>query len=349
MANRPLHIGVIGCGAQAQNHLSVVRELGDEIARVEVICDLREERLEEGRALWPEARLCRDYREALKDGDLDLVIVVTMPATHAEICLAAFAAGAHVLCEKPFVTSLEEAETVLAAARQANRQIQLGTNMRYMPGPLYLRDLLASGQAGEPVQCTIRGCHRNPPVHGPHYQLAQSGGGVLASTLVHGLDLALWVGGSPNPVALSATAKRLFPLKRGSTASTEVRQNYDAEDLLSAFVRFDNGAVYILQGNWCAESVEDAHGFEMITTRGTLNSSPFSVLVDDGGEVIDKTPGFEGDAGWGTSIRKQDEDVVQRLRQNRPLDMQDQRQLYNLQKIIDGCYESARTGREVVF
>ena len=92
MANRPLHIGVIGCGAQAQNHLSVVRELGDEIARVQVICDLREERLEEGRALWPEARLCRDYREALKDGDLDLVIVVTMPATHAEICLAAFAA-----------------------------------------------------------------------------------------------------------------------------------------------------------------------------------------------------------------------------------------------------------------
>ena len=36
MANRLLHIGVIGCGAQAQNHLSVVRELGDEIARVEV-------------------------------------------------------------------------------------------------------------------------------------------------------------------------------------------------------------------------------------------------------------------------------------------------------------------------
>ena len=90
------------------------------------------------------------------------------------------------------MTSLEEAETVLAAARQANRQIQLGTNMRYMPSSQYLHDLVRGGSIGEPVFGKVWGCHDIPPVWAPHYHLATSGGGVLASTLVHALDLAMW-------------------------------------------------------------------------------------------------------------------------------------------------------------
>ncbi len=344
---RPLHIGMIGCGAQGQIHLRILRELGPEMAVVRVVCDLREECLIQARALWPEARYEQDYRDALASGDLDLVIVVTMPNTHATLCLAAFEAGAHVLCEKPFAMNLEEAEAILEGAVRAGKQIQLGTNMRYMPRPQYLRGLVESGEVGEPVFCKVQGSHERPPTLGPHYRLAMSGGGVLASTVIHALDLAMWVGLAPNPVSVSAASRRLFPGKRGRMVSEEIRKNYDAEDLIVGLVRFGDGATYVLEGNWC-DDVPDLHGFEMVTTRATLKSVPFSVAVDMEGKVVDKTPAIEED-NWSASIRAQDEDVIQRLGEGRLLEMQDHRQLRNLQKLIDGCYESAHTGREVVF
>jgi predicted dehydrogenase len=71
--------------------------------------------------------------------------------------------------------------------------------------------------------------------------------------------------------------------------------------------------------------------------------------VDENGEVINKTPELQESSGWGESIRNQDADVIQRLRDGTPWAMQDRRQLLNLQRLIDGCYESARTEREVVF
>jgi predicted dehydrogenase len=71
--------------------------------------------------------------------------------------------------------------------------------------------------------------------------------------------------------------------------------------------------------------------------------------VDENGEVVNKTPELQESSGWGESIRNQDADVIQRLRDGTPWAMQDRRQLLNLQRLIDGCYESARTEREVVF
>ncbi|MSR83303.1 MAG: Gfo/Idh/MocA family oxidoreductase [Candidatus Latescibacteria bacterium] len=351
MMDRPVRVGVIGCGAQGQNHCRVIRELGESEAVVTAYCDLSEERLAKASQLWPQARAARDFRQLLEPGDLDLVIVVTMPNTHASMCIAAIEAGANVLCEKPFMMNLEEAVQVLGAAAKAGKQVQVGTNMRYMSSSRYLRDLVVSGQMGDPVFCKAWGCHQSPPVWGPHYELAKSGGGVLASTLIHGLDLAIWVGGAPNPISVSASTRRLFPGKRGEVVSQEVRDRFDAEDLLTALVRFDNGATYVLEGNWCDE-VKDWHRFELVTTRGTvINNSPFAVKMDEEGKVVDHTPKLQGCEGWSDdwqdSIRLQDADVIGRLRQGKAWEMQDHRQLLNLQKVVDGCYESARRGREI--
>ena len=87
----------------------------------------------------------------------------------------------------------------------------------------------------------------------------------------------------------------------------------------------------------------------MITTKGKLNSEPFTVTVDENGQIVDKTPILQENNGWGESIRNQDIDVIQRLREGRPWSMQDHRQLLNLQKLIAGCYKSAKTEREIVF
>ena len=348
MINPPVKVGVIGCGAQGKNHLNVIKDLGTETAIVSAFCDLSPERLQNAKEIWPQAQATDDFKEMLAPEELDLVIVATMPNTHMQMALAALEAGADVLCEKPFMRNVEEAEAVLDTAERLGRQVQLGTNMRYMATSRYLRNLVASGEVGTPVFSKVWGCHVNPPWWGPHYYLSSSAGGVLASTLIHALDLAIWVAGSPNPVSVSASMGRLFPGKRGPLASPEIRERFNVEDLFTALVRFDDGATCMLEGNWCDDR-PPPHSFEMITTKGKLNSEPFTVTVDESGEVVDKTPKLRESSGWGESIRNQDADIIQRLKTGSSWTMQDHRQLLNLQRLIDGCYESARNEREVVF
>ena len=348
MASQPIQVGIIGCGAQGKNHLRVIKELGQETAIVSACCDFNPERLQNASDMWPQARATDNFEEMLAPGDLNLVIVATMPNTHMQMALAALEAGADVLCEKPFMRNLEEATAVLDAAEQLGRQVQLGTNMRYMETSRYLHDLVRSGEVGTPVFYKTWGCHVNPPWWGPHYYLTSSAGGVLASTLIHALDLAIWVGGSPNPVSVSASMQCLFPGKRGPLASPEIRERFNVEDLFIGLVRFDDGSTCILEGNWC-DDTPPPHHFEMVTTKGKLKSDPFTVTVDQNGEVVNKTPQLHGSSGWGESVRNQDADIIQRLQERIPWSMQDRRQLLNLQKLIDGCYKSAKTEREVVF
>ena len=81
MIDRTVRIGMIGCGAQANVHFDAVKELGEEIASVAAVCDLDDERLTAAGQVWPQARATKDYNEMLAPGDLDLVIVATMPNT----------------------------------------------------------------------------------------------------------------------------------------------------------------------------------------------------------------------------------------------------------------------------
>jgi predicted dehydrogenase len=343
---RPVRVGLIGCGVQGQVHLRTLRALGEEKVSVAAVCDMSEVRLGQAGQLWPQARQVADYRALLEPEDLDLVIVATMPNTHAVMCQAALSAGAHVLCEKPFMVDAAEAEGVLDTAERCGRGVQLGTNMRYMRRSRYLRELVAAGEMGQPVLCKVWGCHHHPPLWAPNYHRAKSAGGALASTLVHGLDLALWVGGAPEPVSVSASMRTLFPGKRGARVSEEIRTSFDAEDLLVALVRCADGSTYVLETNWCDE-LKNAHSFEMVTTRATLVSDPFQVKVDEQGEVVDRTPDLAA-TSWPESILLQDQEIVERLGSGLPPGMHDRRQLVNLQKVIDGCYASASTGREVV-
>lgn len=342
----PVKVALLGCGKQGQNHLRALQTLAHETVEVTALCDNNPVRLDESAALFPEAATFSDYQTALSTAQPDLAIIATMPNTHAEIAVYALENGAHVLCEKPFALSAAEVEQVLTCAARHNRHVQLGTNMRYMPSSQYLRRLVTSGEVGVPLSCRVWGQHHSPPLWTANCDVTLTGGGVLACTMIHGLDLAIWVTGSPAPVSVTASAARAFPRKRGSKVSAELAQRYSVEDLLTAFVRFDNGCVFLLEGNWCSE-LRDSHGFELVTSAATLVNTPFTVMVDRDGEIHDETPANISSDDWFESVKQQDGEVVGWIRDGLPWTMQTPQELYNLQRIVDACYESARSGREV--
>ncbi|MDQ6888399.1 MAG: Gfo/Idh/MocA family oxidoreductase [Gemmatimonadota bacterium] len=74
-----------------------------------------------------------DFDAMLERASPDVVIIGTPPDSHADHCLRSLAAGAHVICEKPFVSGLEEADRVIAAARAAGRRVALNHEFREMP------------------------------------------------------------------------------------------------------------------------------------------------------------------------------------------------------------------------
>ena len=91
----------------------------------------------------------------LERGRPDVVVVATPPDSHAELCLRALDAGAHVICEKPFVSSVEEADTVLAAAATAGRQVAVNHEFREKPIFKKLIERIGTRDVGRLVFCQI--------------------------------------------------------------------------------------------------------------------------------------------------------------------------------------------------
>ena len=345
-----LRVGGIGCGAMGQMHFNAYGRL-ESAVEVAGLCDLDAARLADAADKFPRARTTADYRALLASANLDLVSICTMPNTHCEIAVAALEAGAHVLCEKPFAMDMAQADLMLAAAAGADRHIQVGTNMRHMRQAGALRDIVASGTVGKPVYIRAWTYFTDIPWHAPHIVKGISAGGALASTAIHILDVALWVAGSPDVLAVAGSTHKTFPHKRRETAPTpEAREAYDVEDIAAAHVRLADGATLILEGTWAHERKKSHYSFEMICERGTLTLDPVSVLVDEAGEIVDRTPEEFNEAadGWGASVNRELARFATAIRTG-SAPAQSPREIRNLQRIQDAIYESAQSGREVRF
>ena len=110
-----LNLGLIGAGAWGRNFIKTIDSL-DGVA----LTRLASRNPESPALVGPDCVISEDWRDLIAAGDLDGVIIATPPTVHAEMTLAAIDAGLPVLVEKPMTLSLDEAETVVEAARAKN-------------------------------------------------------------------------------------------------------------------------------------------------------------------------------------------------------------------------------------
>jgi predicted dehydrogenase len=340
---------VIGCGVQGQIHMRAYRACSG--AEVVAVCDTDPARVEEaGRAFGVAGRFA-DYRALLAGAACDLVSVCTMPASHREIAVAALDAGAHVLCEKPTALDAGEAAAMVAAARRADRFLTVGFNMRFLPAAQALRRFVAEGGLGRPLYTRAWTLATDIPWWGTHYVKAVSGGGVLASTAVHILDLALWVAGQTEPVAVSASMTRVFPRKRATTApSAAAAARFDVEDLFSGHLRFGDGSWMTLEAGWGWDRPGPSYSFEMVGERAAIRFDPFRIVAERDGVPVDVTPADADrtppQEGWFASVAAEIDDVVAAVRDGRAPLVRAEEAL-RVQRLVDALYLSATTGREV--
>jgi 1,5-anhydro-D-fructose reductase (1,5-anhydro-D-mannitol-forming) len=125
----------------------------------------------------------------------DGVIVCAENVEHRRLVELAAEAGAHVLCEKPIATTLEDAHAMTAACARAGVQLMIAHPVRYAPELAALRALVAAGTLGDVVSITGTNNGRIPQGDRAWFvDPVAAGGGALTDHLVHVLDLldALW-------------------------------------------------------------------------------------------------------------------------------------------------------------
>ena len=340
-----IRVGVIGAGEQGRKHVRAYCAMPD--VEVAGVCDIDPSRLEGVREEFGLDRVTTDYDELLGRVPLDLVSIATMPVSHRDIAIAALETGANVLCEKPLAMNASEGREIVDAANRCGRFFTLGCNMRHMGSASFLKRFVDEGRLGRPLYTRAWSKYTEIPWWGKHYVKAVAGGGVVAADAVHVLDVALWVAGHPEAVAVSASATRVFPRKRASTApSAEAAASYDVEDLATAHIRFVDGSWMTLELGWGWNRVESSYSFEVVGELATIELDPMSVTAEADGQPIDVTPSGIADNDWGRSIERGIEDAVDAVRHGRePLVRADE--ALAVQSIVDAIYRSAEAGHEV--
>ena len=348
-----MRVGVIGCGFQGRLHVECLRAVED--VDVVAVCDTDISRLEEVRSAHSVANGYADYRDLLDKHDLDLVTVCTMPVHHMRMTVDAFDTGAHVLCEKPLALDAGEGREMLRAASVAGRMLAIGFNMRFTPNAQIIKRHIDAGVLGRPLYTHAWAKASQIPWWGEHYRKELSGGGALAATAVHFLDLALWFAGFPRPVSASAGAAQVFPSKRGPTApDAATAARYNVDDLLSAHLRFVDGFWMTLQGSWIDNipSHEDGspswdYSLDAIGETAQAVFDPPSIRGERDGEIIELLPpGTVSDVSFPPSVATLIAQTVDAIRTGGEAPVTGEQALIS-QVIVDAIYESAATGAEV--
>lgn len=137
-----------------------------------------------------------DWRELVQRDDVDLVSVVTPPATHMEITLAALAQGKAVLCEKPMAMSAEEAKQMTEQAQQANVLALIDHELRFLSNRHTMRAMVHRGAIGRVRHCNYhfrsdyRGVLDRP---WDWWSNEKMGGGTLGAIGSHAVDSFRWL------------------------------------------------------------------------------------------------------------------------------------------------------------
>lgn len=141
-----INVGVIGCGNWGRNYVRNFSEIPE--ARLVTCCDTNHARLVAIRDRYPLVKLTKNFQAVASDPRIDAVVVATPPATHYLIARACLLRGKHVLVEKPFTLSSEDAEQLVDLAEKTGKALMVGHIMDYHPGIHIVRDYIESGEVG---------------------------------------------------------------------------------------------------------------------------------------------------------------------------------------------------------
>ncbi|HTT12479.1 MAG TPA: Gfo/Idh/MocA family oxidoreductase [Burkholderiaceae bacterium] len=340
-----LRVGVVGLGI-GRKHIEGWRQ--HPAVEVVAIADSDPARLQAVGIEFAVAARHTSADSMLAAGGLDALSICTPNKFHKQLTLAAFAAGCHVLCEKPMAMNADEGRAMLAAAQRAGRRLMINFSYRFSAASRGLKAQVESGMFGEfYFGRSVWHRRRGMPGFGGWFgNKALSGGGPLIDLGVHRLDLALWLMGYPRPTWVLGSTHD--PIARELAA--QAGKTFDVEDLAAALIRFDTGATLILEASWAA-NIQEAELMEtrLLGTRAGLLQKNLNEGYTFEAYIFTEKDGAELDIHLhppAVPARSGMHDFAQAILGGTPHPAPGEEGLIVMQ-ILDAIYESARTGAPV--
>jgi predicted dehydrogenase len=208
-----LRIGMVGLGNMGQGHFSRVQASG--LGRVVAVADVEPDRRAghapvSGNIEMNKKVLDLTGIEQYADGaalidraEVDAVFICLPTSLHASMSIRALRRGLHVFCEKPIALTLDEADAMLAAAREADRRLLVGQVLRFWPEFQYLKDAIVTGRLGALRSVAFQRVGGVPrwSWHNWMRDPAQSGA-ALIDLHIHDVDVIQWLLGMPKRISV---------------------------------------------------------------------------------------------------------------------------------------------------
>ncbi|MBR6675977.1 MAG: Gfo/Idh/MocA family oxidoreductase [Clostridia bacterium] len=361
MVNGKVRVGIIGCGGIANGkHLPGLKT----VPEVEMVafCDIIVERAEAACKAYgtADAKFYENYKDLLADESIDVVHVCTPNISHSFITVDALEAGKHVMCEKPMAINSAEALKMLEAAKRTGKKLSIGYQNRQRPDSLYLKDICDRGDLGEIYYAKAHAIRRRfVPTWGVFLKEEEQGGGPLIDIGTHALDLTLWTMNNYKPKYCVGTTyhKFRYQTQTANACGDWNPDEFTVEDSAFGFVVMENGATIVLESAWALNSLDVREakttlcgtqgGADMVNglrINGVDNNRMFvkNIDLDVGGVDF-----YSGNAGGAPHEREAYQWIHCIIDDTDPLVLPEQ--AYVVTQILEGIYESAKTGKAVYF
>ena len=329
---RTVNVAVLGAGGAAQVvHLPILKRLRDVTVAGLVDTDVVKARTIAER--FEIDAVASTLDELADQAAFDAVLVCSPTSEHESGVLSALALGAHVMCERPFVSESATARRLIDAASEAGRELMVANNLRYRFDLRAIKHFVASQEVGSVNHIRSIWLNRRSrrPRRGWRRDPARAGGGVLMDLGAQALDVLLWILDYP-------AVERLCARLHGEG---------DVETAASVHLGLEGGTSATVEVTWELIDERDRHSVVVLGNRGSAYSYPLQLLATTESGIMDVTPPMDRPPAelYTDSYRQEWGEFLRYVRGEKPLEAHEDQ--VRLIEVLEACYRSAREGREV--
>ena len=367
-ADKKIRVGIIGTGWIADAHIQAYLKQPD----VEIVAGAD---LIPGKAAaffkkhGVEVVRC-DYKngyEMVNDKSLalDAVSICTYNRQHAPCAIEAMEAGLHVLLEKPFTVTLEEAIEVMKVEKKTGKILSVGFQPRFDPNMQLVKKIVQSGELGDVYYVQTGGGRRRgiPTPFGTTFIEDETAGlGALADIGCYSLDMVLNALENPKPLTVSGYKSAFFGTDPNYVGykmcgHPEYYKKFGVDDFAAAFVRLEGGTIIDFRIAW-AMNLDTSGDTILYGTKGSLRipstecwngsvGGDLKIYHEVAGEQVETViPAHTAKPGAHDNFYRKIRTFVDAIKEGGSSPVPTSEIVYN-QAILDGIARSAEIGREV--
>lgn len=292
-----INIGVIGCGSISRSR-HIPEYADNEKVKLSAFCDVVLSRAEEQTEIHG-GKAYEDYKKLLENPGIDAVSVCTPNHLHAEITIAALAAGKHVLCEKPMGVTAEEMDRMIEMEKASGRQLMIAHNQRLIKEHQVAREWISEGKLGKIYSFKTSFGHPGPDdwsVDGKDswfFRKDEAVMGAMGDLGVHKADVIRYL--------LNEEFKQV-----AGFITTEAKAFSTVDDNAVCILRSESNIVGTLHASWSYNGKEDnstiIYGENGILELLNDDDYPFMFTSKNGDVVKENFGGIQTNDGDGQSL-----------------------------------------------